>query len=515
MSSSPNNNVQPTANQFSVGKPELVLFGSPIQIRTNRATKRSSNFVKTNFDEPNQEEHQLSARMSRAEARRGSSFVRAMSEDVGGETTRLLVRSPKPDYRRGSSFIRTVDDSIVEQLIAGRSAKVDIRRCSSFIKTTEDINEDSGESTKTNIRRCSSFVKNPEDSTEDTLSIGRSTKPDIRRGSSFIRTSDDSNEDNLSSGRTPRTEIRRGSSFIRMISEEINNEEMHATGRLSSKPDSRRGSGVSKMLSEDSNDDMQSRRSSRADMRRGSSLSKMISEEQDEEEENQYSEQISNRSENSDKTRKAMDNTNKQSLESISEYKTQTFSSASLYPSVEYSSVSVESPISDLSQDIAIRSCNESNKDGSNNDGTYINSSLSYISWIESVNSGYSANNATKQVADNDNKSGEWSNFWSNYNSSRNEYFSSPYLCPSNSGEDMSFESNASTQRGSTDKIINDNVVLTMDEVNEALDCTQRLTDILRGAIKRSETEATISKHDSDAPNVSLILLLFIIKYIF
>ncbi|GLV42750.1 bric a brac 2 [Carabus blaptoides fortunei] len=43
-----------------------------------------------------------------------------------------------------------------------------------------------------------------------------------------------------------------------------------------------------------------------------------------------------------------------------------------------------------------------------------------------------------------------------------------------------------------------------MDEVNEAVECTQRLMDILRGAIKRSETGASISKNDSDVPNSSI-----------
>lgn len=482
---------------------------------TNRnVARRGSSFVKMAttddqshaMEEPNQQHR--TARLIRSDARRGSSFVKAMSEDVAGAddfSSKYLMGKPfaRPDPRRGSSFLM-VDDG-------GAASEQDMSSSSS---RSVAINKD--------IRRGSSFIRTADDSLQGDQQqlFSRSplnNKVDVRRGSSFIRTADDSLEEVVPPPARPgasRLEMRRGSSFIRMMSEDINNDEMHSTGRLSSgnkaattAPDSRRGSGISKMLSEDSSEESYSRRSSKADMRRGSSLARMISEELNNEGEENQSKELP------EKIRKALENNahrQRHSLESISEYKAQTFSSASLYPSADYSTLSMESA-SDFSSDYAMmRTAGHAAADDQNDDQTYVNSSsLSYLSWIESVTNEQAsaavlgAVNTSAADNNNDNRSGEWHNFWTNYNSSRNEYFSSPYLCPSNSGEDLSYESNGSTQRGFTDKSNPDHVVLTVDEVNEALNCTQRLMDILRGALKRSETEIIPAKQDAEAQNVS------------
>lgn len=478
----PNNNSDPTSS-FS-NKIDLSVYGSPVQIRQNRnVARRASSFVKmatedhpTHLEEGN---NHRPARLVRSDARRGSSFIKAMSEDIGDDSNKYFGKSlslnKDPNVRRGSSFLMVDDHDDSSGRSIGSSLNKDVRRGSSFIRTQDDSLQH-----------------------EDHLTIQQNNSPkDIRRGSSFIRTADDSIEE------VPRLNLRRGSSFIRMISEDINTDEMHSSGRLSTKPESRRGSGISKVLSEDSSDDNISRRSSRADIRRGSSFARMISEE-NEDDQPPAGRTDRSASDISEKVRKAIDNntrnrSQRHSLESISEYKTQTFSSASLYPSVDYSSLSMEST-SDFSTDFAMRTTNNENTE-LNDDRTYVNSSLSYLSWIDSVNSG---NAGTTRAPAEDNRSGEWNNFWTNYSSSRNDYFSSPYLCPSNSGEDLYSESNGSTQRGYTDLSLKENVILTVEEVTEALNCTQRLMEILKGAMKRTETEVILTKDDAEEQNVSM-----------
>lgn len=492
MAASPaNHNLNHSSASDTSNKADFILYGSQMRPNSNRSVaRRGSSFVRMatedqshGMEDPN---HHRAARLIRSDARRGSSFVKAMSEDVAAadDFNKYLMGKPfvRPDPRRGSSLLM-VDDGSNEQDSTSRSSN-DIRRGSSFIRTADDSLQGDQQQL---------FSKSP-----------LNNKVDIRRGSSFIRTADDSLEE---APPARRLEMRRGSSFIRMMSEDINNDEMHSTGRLSGNkaapaaPDSRRGSGVSKMLSEDSSEESYSRRSSKADMRRGSSLARMISEELNNDGEENQSKELP------EKIRKALENNahrQRHSLESISEYKAQTFSSASLYPSADYSTLSMEST-SDFSSDYAMMRTH----DDQNDDQTYVNSSsLSYLSWIESVTNETAVASVPAEVNtntdNNDNRSGEWHNFWTNYNSSRNEYFSSPYLCPSNSGEDLSYESNGSTQRGFTDKSIPDHVVLTAEEVNEALNCTQRLMDILRGALKRSETEIILAKQDAEEQNVSI-----------
>lgn len=266
---------------------------------------------------------------------------------------------------------------------------------------------------------------------------------------------------------------RRSSSIVKTLSEEQELElEIEPT---SSRRSSRSGSIV-KMTSEDNfADDECSRRSSRADftdfekrksIRRGSSVVRMMSEEHQQDSDKSTRSEPTERSES---FRKSIDNGYKRSLESISEYKTKSFTPNSFYPCLDSPTLDC---LSDFAQTIA-----ESFKD---TDRSGTSTSSNYLSWLETVNNEYYGTPHT----DSDSKSGEWNHFWSNYNSSTNQYFSSPYLCPSNSVEDLS-DSTTQMDKGSLEKI-----AFTLDEVNEALHCAQRVTDILKDALKRAEEGA-------------------------
>lgn len=192
--------------------------------------------------------------------------------------------------------------------------------------------------------------------------------------------------------------------------------------------------------------------------------------------------------------RRSLDSTYRHSLESISEYKTKSsFSSSSLHHSRDYSS-SIESPSSE-GNDYALITGTDTHKEA---DKTFSSASSNYLSWIESVNSEYFGNvttNNTNDVVDIDTKVGEWNNFWLNYNSPQNRYVSSPYLCASNEErtvDDISdCKSTCSTQKISTEQIM-----LSIDEIMEAIQCSQRITEILQKALKRSD-DIDQSRNDS------------------
>ncbi|XP_019753818.2 uncharacterized protein LOC125505016 [Dendroctonus ponderosae] len=123
--------------------------------------------------------------------------------------------------------------------------------------------------------------------------------------------------------------------------------------------------------------------------------------------------------------------------------------------------------------------------------------SSSYFSWIESVNSEYfgsAVSNASTQDADS--KVGEWNNFWLNYSSARLRHLSTDQTFSSDGGErtaddqsDQEHKSPGSTQRDVTDKNSVELVMLTVEEIQETLRCSQRITEILRSAMKRSEVD--------------------------
>lgn len=193
--------------------------------------------------------------------------------------------------------------------------------------------------------------------------------------------------------------------------------------------------------------------------------------------------------------RRSLDSTYRRSLESISEYKTKSsFSSCSLHYNSRDCSTSIESPSSDCN-DYAIIGGADSHKE---TDKTFSTVSSNYLSWIESVNSDYGGTATTdnaNDIVDIDTKVGEWNNFWLNYNSPQNRYLSSPYLCASNEErtvDDVSeCKSTCSTQKISTEQIM-----LGIDEIMEAIQCSQRVTEILQKALKRSD-EIDQSRNDS------------------
>ncbi|KAB0796984.1 hypothetical protein PPYR_11045 [Photinus pyralis] len=197
--------------------------------------------------------------------------------------------------------------------------------------------------------------------------------------------------------------------------------------------------------------------------------------------------------------RKSLDSTYRHSLESISEYKPKhSFSSASLITARDGGSI--ESTTSDCT-DYAVRSAT----DVVNKENTLASASSSYISWIESVNSSDyfgSTTNTLSDTVDPEAKVGEWNNFWLNYNSPNNRYLSSPYLCISNEekqAEDLSDgKSTSSTQKDFNEKRNSlDQLFLSQEELQEAIKCSQRITEILQHALKRNEIEVDESKNDS------------------
>lgn len=217
--------------------------------------------------------------------------------------------------------------------------------------------------------------------------------------------------------------------------------------------------------------------------------------------------------------RRSLDSTYRQSLESISEYKPKNFvSSTSLGPTPYRDNL--ESTCSDCT-DYATRSATVE-RDGMHDNRTFQSpSSASYLSWIESVNAAtISATSATptklpnsanstldEKNMDVDSKVGEWNNFWLNYNNPHTRYMTSPHVgnsttCDDRTGDDVSdCKSTCSTQREFNEKLAGEQVVLTFDEVQEALNCAQRVVDILQKAIKRSDNDVELfierGRHDS------------------
>lgn len=202
---------------------------------------------------------------------------------------------------------------------------------------------------------------------------------------------------------------------------------------------------------------------------------------------------------NPERYRRSLDSTYRQSLESISEYKTKkSFSSTA---SLGYKE-SIDSTCSDCT-DYATRSSSDLKDDYKAFPSPC---SATYLSWIESLNNEHFANqSAISEVVDVDSKVGEWNNFWLNYNNPNNRYLSSPYLCTSNedkTGDDISdCKSTCSTQREFNEKLSSEHIILTLEEVQEALHCSQKIVDILQRAMKRTDNDTDLfverSRQDS------------------
>ncbi|KAJ8970436.1 hypothetical protein NQ314_001231 [Rhamnusium bicolor] len=169
--------------------------------------------------------------------------------------------------------------------------------------------------------------------------------------------------------------------------------------------------------------------------------------------------------------RKSLDSTFRHSLDSISEHKTRrSFSPTSLLTSTSRDCSSQDSSSSEQT-DNALRSSSDNVEE---RDKTIQSPSSSYLTWIESVNSEYFGSAvSTTEATDVDNKVGEWNNFWLNYNNARGRYLSSPYL-------------------NVEDKITKNSseyITLTIEEIHEAVKCTQRVTEILQNALRRNDQD--------------------------
>ncbi|XP_050308811.1 uncharacterized protein LOC126745131 [Anthonomus grandis grandis] len=121
--------------------------------------------------------------------------------------------------------------------------------------------------------------------------------------------------------------------------------------------------------------------------------------------------------------------------------------------------------------------------------------SSSYLSWIESVNSEhFSSAISSESGQDADSKVGEWNNFWLNYSTARLRHLSTEETFGSEIRSDPEensddHKSDDSNPKDSTDKNSLECVTLTIEEMQETIRCSQRITEILQTALRRSDTE--------------------------
>ncbi|KAJ8922370.1 hypothetical protein NQ315_004313 [Exocentrus adspersus] len=197
--------------------------------------------------------------------------------------------------------------------------------------------------------------------------------------------------------------------------------------------------------------------------------------------------------------RRSLDSSFRHSLDSISEYKARrSFSPTSLLSNTSREFSSLDSSSTEQT-DNALRSLTDSVVE--DKDKTIPSPNSSYITWIESVNTEYFGSTVTTaevngvDTVDN-NKVGEWNNFWLNYNNARGRYLSSPYLNEEENRQepddvDVSEAKStcSTTHRVLTDKNSGDYITLTLDEIQEAVKCTQRTLEILQNALRRNDQD--------------------------
>ncbi|KAJ8969469.1 hypothetical protein NQ317_015284 [Molorchus minor] len=179
------------------------------------------------------------------------------------------------------------------------------------------------------------------------------------------------------------------------------------------------------------------------------------------------------------------------SLDSISEHKIRSFSPSFYTNSTSRDCSSLDSSSSEL-VDNAVRS---SSGYGDENNKTLQSPSSSYLTWIESVNTEYFGTESAVPSSDRvegDNKVGEWNNFWLNYNNARGEYLSNSHLnAEDKMADDISeVKSSCSTHRELTEKTSGEYITFTLEEIQEAMKCTQRITEILQNALRRNDQDA-------------------------
>ncbi|KAJ8951372.1 hypothetical protein NQ318_009308 [Aromia moschata] len=187
--------------------------------------------------------------------------------------------------------------------------------------------------------------------------------------------------------------------------------------------------------------------------------------------------------------RKSLDSTFRHSLDSISEHKPRrAFSPTSLVSVTSRECSSVDSSSSEQT-DNALRSSSDTAEEM---EKTIQSPGSSYLTWIESVNSEYFGSAVSNPEAiDVEGKVGEWNNFWLNYNNARGRYLSTSY----SNGEDKipddvsEVKSTCSTHRELTEKNSGEYITLTLEEIQEAVKCTQRITDILQNALRRNDQD--------------------------
>lgn len=220
-----------------------------------------------------------------------------------------------------------------------------------------------------------------------------------------------------------------------------------------------------------------------------------------------------------EKWRRSLDSTHRHSLESISEYKAKhSFSNASFFQTRTYSSI--DSPYSDCT-DYATKTCSAETKKPENN---LVTPESSYLSWIDSVQKEYFGKGAKNaELSDAENKVGEWNNFWLNYQNSRSGYVSSliynsvsQYSRDDKVGDELSdARSSCSTQKDFTDKNFGDTVTLSVEDASEILKCSQRITEIMLGAIKKNGDSRDFSRNGSLHSSISHQVVFKIFIYLF
>lgn len=188
------------------------------------------------------------------------------------------------------------------------------------------------------------------------------------------------------------------------------------------------------------------------------------------------------------------ENTYRQSLDSISEYKRK--NSFTIPPSRECSSF--ESSSSDCT-DYTLRTA----------DLTLLTEHSEYLSWIESLSSDYFTN-ATQAETDStitDGKAGEWNNFWLNYNNARNLYLQqqNSYSYNSVPTSEEFLEANINSSNIKKEPSIenpDDLFYMTRAEMLETIKCCQKIIEVLQEVMnKTTAVKVDDIKNDSSHNN--------------
>lgn len=190
------------------------------------------------------------------------------------------------------------------------------------------------------------------------------------------------------------------------------------------------------------------------------------------------------------------DNTYRQSLESISEYKTKT-SFISQRPSSSF-----ESSSSDCT-DYALRTV--AGDANANNKSTILSESSSYLSWIESLNSEYLTNASMTDAVAADGKAGEWNNFWLNYNNASSRPLQqnsfSYSMSTDNTTDDFLDAKSASSVQKEIVENPGDLFYMTRSEILETIKCCQRIIEVLQTVLNKTNEMRTENSTRNNSMN--------------